>query len=152
MMLNDKHLSLALFWSLVSFRDLRFHLLVLTLFALYHEVLISFALYRLIFIFLQKRQNRYEYKLLRKKMEWFHLYPFSVTLFWAKFQSDWKESQLFSDQYLFDVCILNIWLRIICGGSNRPVLKFNYFGKWGYILRFTHIYKSDTLTVLCRLY
>ena len=79
-------------------------------------------------------------------MEWFHLYPFSVTSSWAKFQSDWKESQLFSDQYLFDVCILNIWLRIICGGSNRPVLKFNYFGKWGYILRFTHLYKSDTLT------
>ena len=67
MMLNDKHLCLALFWSSFSFRDLRFHLLVLTLFALYHEVLISFALYRLIFIFLQKRQNRYEYKLLRKK-------------------------------------------------------------------------------------
>ena len=44
MMLNDKHLCLALFWSSFSFRDLRFHLLVLTLFALYHEVLISFAL------------------------------------------------------------------------------------------------------------
>ena len=32
---------------------------------------------------------------------------FSVTLSWGKFQSDCKEGQLFSDQYLFDVSILN---------------------------------------------
>ena len=59
MMLNDKHLYLALFWSSFSFWDLRFHLLVLTLFALYHEVLISFALYRLIFIFLHSCRHRW---------------------------------------------------------------------------------------------
>ena len=120
-MLNDKHLCLALFWSSFSYRDLRFHLLVLTLFALYHKVSISFAFDRLISIFLSKRQNRYEYRLLSKKwndflfillkkspMGTYLVMCFFVTLSRAKFQSHCKEGQLSSDQYFFDVSILNV--------------------------------------------